>query len=167
MASSILTTSFHPLQQSQYRYNSTSTFGRKVSLVAQLETGNASKERNTMVKGGQQARHIKRFLNFSGEKPSTPLLDTINHPVHMKNLSIQELGKLADELREELVYTVSKTGGHLSSSLGVAELTVALHHVFDTREDKIIWDVGHQSYPHKILTGRRSGMHSIRQTCGL
>ncbi|KAL4312989.1 hypothetical protein GQ457_01G049690 [Hibiscus cannabinus] len=167
MASSILTTSFHPLQLSRYRYNSTSTFGRKVSLVAQLETGNASKERNTMVKGGQQARQMKRFLNFSGEKPSTPLLDTINHPVHMKNLSIQELGKLADELREELVYTVSKTGGHLSSSLGVADLTVALHHVFDTPADKIIWDVGHQSYPHKILTGRRSRMHSIRQTCGL
>ncbi|KAE8660257.1 putative 1-deoxy-D-xylulose-5-phosphate synthase [Hibiscus syriacus] len=120
-----------------------------------------------MVKGGQQTRQIKRFLNFSGEKPSTPLLDTINHPIHMKNLSIQELGKLADELREELVYTVSKTGGHLSSNLGVAELTVALHHVFDTPEDKIIWDVGHQAYPHKILTGRRSRMDSIRQTSGL
>ncbi|XVF47770.1 hypothetical protein PTKIN_Ptkin03bG0137000 [Pterospermum kingtungense] len=85
----------------------------------------------------------------------------------MKTLSIEDLVKLADELREELVYTVSKTGGHLSSSLGVAELTVALHHVFNTPEDKIIWDVGHQAYPHKILTGRRSRMHTIRQTCGL
>ncbi|GMP36329.1 hypothetical protein CsSME_00008490 [Camellia sinensis var. sinensis] len=85
----------------------------------------------------------------------------------MKNLSLEELEKLADELREEIVYTVSKTGGHLSSSLGVAELTVALHHVFNTPEDKIIWDVGHQTYPHKILTGRRSRMHTIRQTCGL
>ncbi|CAI0402913.1 unnamed protein product, partial [Linum tenue] len=78
-----------------------------------------------------------------------------------------ELESLADELREEIVYTVSKTGGHLSSSLGVAELTVALHHVFNTPEDKIIWDVGHQTYPHKILTGRRSRMPSIRQTFGL
>jgi 1-deoxy-D-xylulose-5-phosphate synthase len=106
-------------------------------------------------------------LNFSGEKPFTPILDTINYPIHMKNLSVQELEKLADELREDIVYTVSKTGGHLSSSLGVAELTVALHHVFNTPEDKIIWDVGHQTYPHKILTGRRSRMHTIRQTCGL
>ncbi|XVF70085.1 hypothetical protein PTKIN_Ptkin11bG0133200 [Pterospermum kingtungense] len=124
-----------------------------------------------MVKGGQRTtqndQHFKRFLNYSEEKPCTPLLDTINHPIHMKNLSIEELDQLADELREELVYTVSKTGGHLSSSLGVAELTVALHHVFDTPEDKIIWDVGHQAYPHKILTGRRSRMHTIRQTCGL
>ncbi|XP_043707982.1 probable 1-deoxy-D-xylulose-5-phosphate synthase 2, chloroplastic [Telopea speciosissima] len=85
----------------------------------------------------------------------------------MKNLSIKELELLADELREEIVYTVSKTGGHLSSNLGVVELSVSLHHVFNTPEDKIIWDVGHQAYPHKILTGRRSKMHTIRQTCGL
>ncbi|CAH2049716.1 unnamed protein product [Thlaspi arvense] len=78
-----------------------------------------------------------------------------------------ELKKLADELREEIVYTVSKTGGHLSSSLGVIELTIALHHVFNTPHDKIIWDVGHQTYAHKILTGRRSKMHTIRQTFGL
>lgn len=114
-----------------------------------------------------QETRQKRSLSFTGNKPSTPVLDTINYPIHMKNLSVQELGKLADELREEIVYTVSKTGGHLSSSLGVAELTVALHHVFDTPEDKIIWDVGHQTYPHKILTGRRSRMHTIRQTFGL
>ncbi|KAJ6330832.1 hypothetical protein OIU76_009431 [Salix suchowensis] len=114
-----------------------------------------------------QETRQKRSLNFTGNKPSTPVLDTINYPIHMKNLSVQELGKLADELREEIVYTVSKTGGHLSSSLGVAELTVALHHVFDTPEDKIIWDVGHQTYPHKILTGRRSRMHTIRKKFGL
>ncbi|KAJ6698732.1 1-D-DEOXYXYLULOSE 5-PHOSPHATE SYNTHASE-RELATED [Salix purpurea] len=114
-----------------------------------------------------QETRQKRSLSFTGNKPSTPVLDTINYPIHMKNLSVQELGKLADELREEIVYAVSKTGGHLSSSLGVAELTVALHHVFDTPEDKIIWDVGHQTYPHKILTGRRSRMHTIRQTFGL
>ncbi|KAL3819530.1 hypothetical protein ACJIZ3_005435 [Penstemon smallii] len=110
---------------------------------------------------------ITKNLNFSGEKPSTPILDTINYPIHMKNLSLEELEILTDELREELVYTVSKTGGHLSSSLGVAELTVALHHVFNSPEDKIIWDVGHQAYPHKILTGRRSKMGTIRQTFGL
>ncbi|KAL6331660.1 hypothetical protein AAG906_014310 [Vitis piasezkii] len=117
-----------------------------------------------------QARRNPRFtrsLNFSGEKPSTPVLDTINYPIHTKNLSIGELKTLAAELREEIVYTVSKTGGHLSSSLGVAELTIALHHVFNTPDDRIIWDVGHQAYAHKILTGRRSRMHTIRQTCGL
>ncbi|XP_042508656.1 probable 1-deoxy-D-xylulose-5-phosphate synthase 2, chloroplastic [Macadamia integrifolia] len=106
-------------------------------------------------------------INFSEEKPATPLLDTINYPVHLKNLSIRDLEQLAAELRAETVYNVSKTGGHLSSSLGVVELTVALHHVFDTPEDKIIWDVGHQTYPHKTLTGRRSRMHTIRQTSGL
>uniref|UniRef100_J3MJ51 1-deoxy-D-xylulose-5-phosphate synthase n=1 Tax=Oryza brachyantha TaxID=4533 RepID=J3MJ51_ORYBR len=106
-------------------------------------------------------------IDYSGEKPATPLLDTVNYPVHMKNLSTPELEQLAAELRAEIVHTVSKTGGHLSSSLGVVELAVALHHVFDTPEDKIIWDVGHQAYPHKILTGRRSRMNTIRQTSGL
>nr|AHB79076.1 1-deoxy-D-xylulose-5-phosphate synthase [Houttuynia cordata] len=109
----------------------------------------------------------KTELDFSGEKPSTPILDTINYPIHMKNLSVEELEKLANELRVEIVYTVSKTGGHLSASLGTAELSVALHHVFNAPEDRIIWDVGHQTYGHKILTGRRSRMHTIRQTSGL
>nr|XP_018681712.1 PREDICTED: probable 1-deoxy-D-xylulose-5-phosphate synthase 2, chloroplastic isoform X1 [Musa acuminata subsp. malaccensis] len=106
-------------------------------------------------------------IDFSGEKPPTPLLDTINYPIHMKNLSVQDLEQLAAELRAEIVFTVSKTGGHLSASLGVVELSVALHHVFDTPEDKIIWDVGHQAYTHKILTGRRSRMHTVRQTSGI
>ncbi|KAM4117617.1 hypothetical protein ACB094_02G138400 [Castanea mollissima] len=83
-------------------------------------------------------------INFSGEKPTTPLLGTINYPAHMKNLSTQDLEQLAAELRADIVYKVSKIGGHLSSSLGVVELSVALHHVFNTPEDKIIWDVGHQ-----------------------
>ncbi|KMT09297.1 hypothetical protein BVRB_6g133960 [Beta vulgaris subsp. vulgaris] len=78
-----------------------------------------------------------------------------------------DLEQLSAEVRAELVYTVAKTGGHLSSSLGVVDLTVALHHVFNTPEDKIIWDVGHQAYAHKILTGRRSKMHTIRKTSGL
>ncbi|KAL4376116.1 hypothetical protein GQ457_02G008900 [Hibiscus cannabinus] len=83
-------------------------------------------------------------IDFSGNKPATPLLDTINYPLHMKNLSTGELEQLAAEIRADIVHSVSKTGGHLSSSLGVVELTIALHHVFDTPEDKIIWDVGHQ-----------------------
>ncbi|GMI68719.1 CLOROPLASTOS ALTERADOS 1, 1-DEOXY-D-XYLULOSE 5-PHOSPHATE SYNTHASE [Hibiscus trionum] len=106
-------------------------------------------------------------IDFSGNKPPTPLLDTINYPLHMKNLSTGELEQLAAEIRADIVHSVSKTGGHLSSSLGVVELTIALHHVFDTPEDKVIWDVGHQAYPHKILTGRRSRMHTIRKTSGL
>ncbi|URD98390.1 Dehydrogenase E1 component [Musa troglodytarum] len=106
-------------------------------------------------------------IDFSGEMPATPLLDTINDPIHMKNLSTEDLEQLAAELRAEIVFSVSKTGGHLSASLGVVELAVALHHVFNTPEDKIFWDVGHQAYPHKILTGRRSRMHTIRQTPGL
>ncbi|KAL3527566.1 hypothetical protein ACH5RR_012222 [Cinchona calisaya] len=106
-------------------------------------------------------------IDFSGEKPATPLLDTINYPIHMKNLSTHDLEQLAAELRAEIVFSVAKTGGHLSSSLGVVELTVALHHVFNTPEDRIIWDVGHQAYTHKILTGRRAKMHTIRQTSGL
>eukprot|EP00850_Spirogloea_muscicola_P012160 SM000078S22019 [mRNA] locus=s78:5748:9431:+ [translate_table: standard] len=85
----------------------------------------------------------------------------------MKNLAIPELKQLADELRSEVIFTVSKTGGHLGSSLGVVELTVALHHVFNSPADRMIWDVGHQTYPHKILTGRRSKMLTLRSTGGL
>jgi len=85
----------------------------------------------------------------------------------MKNLSVEQLGQLAKELRAETIKNVSQTGGHLGSSLGVIELTVALHYVYDTPDDKILWDVGHQAYPHKILTGRREQMKTIRQTGGL
>ncbi|KAI9125400.1 hypothetical protein K1719_004016 [Acacia pycnantha] len=106
-------------------------------------------------------------IDFSEHKPATPLLDTINYPIHMNNLSIGDLEQLAAELRADIVHSVSDTGGHLSSSLGVIELAVALHHVFNTPEDKIIWDVGHQAYPHKILTGRRHRMHTMRKTSGL
>ncbi|KAG6502678.1 probable 1-deoxy-D-xylulose-5-phosphate synthase 2, chloroplastic [Zingiber officinale] len=106
-------------------------------------------------------------IDCSAEKPATPLLDTINFPIHMKNLSPKDLEQLSAELRSEIMYMVSKSGGHLGASLGVVELAVALHHVFNAPEDKIIWDVGHQAYPHKILTGRRSRMHTIRQTSGL
>ena len=88
-------------------------------------------------------------------RPSTPLLDRVNTPADLRNLSNEQLRQVADELRAETVDAVSTTGGHLGASLGVVELTVALHAVFDSPTDKIIWDVGHQAYPHKILTGRR------------
>ncbi|KAF8377398.1 hypothetical protein HHK36_030775 [Tetracentron sinense] len=126
-------------------------------------TSSDGEERKVMIRKEKEGWKI----DFSGEKPSTPLLDTINYPIHMKNLSTQDLEQLSAELRADIVYTLSKSGGHLSSSLGVVELSVALHHVFNTPEDKIIWDVGHQAYPHKILTGRRSRMHTIRKTSGL
>ncbi|CAI9762671.1 unnamed protein product [Fraxinus pennsylvanica] len=104
---------------------------------------------------------------YHSQRPPTPLLDTINYPIHMKNLSTKELKQLTDELRSDVIFNVSKTGGHLGSSLGVIELTVALHYVFNAPRDRILWDVGHQSYPHKILTGRRDKMHTLRQTNGL
>jgi 1-deoxy-D-xylulose-5-phosphate synthase len=98
---------------------------------------------------------------------STPLLDTINTPADTRNLDVPELRQLADELRAETIHAVSKTGGHLGAGLGVVELTVALHHVFDTPRDILIWDVGHQAYPHKILTGRRDRIRTLRQGGGL
>ncbi|MGC9953367.1 MAG: 1-deoxy-D-xylulose-5-phosphate synthase [Rhizomicrobium sp.] len=97
----------------------------------------------------------------------TPLLDGVNAPSDLRALPRSDLHQLADELRKELIDVVSVTGGHLGSNLGVVELTVALHYVFDTPNDKLIWDVGHQAYPHKILTGRRSRMRSLRQGGGL
>ncbi len=98
---------------------------------------------------------------------STPLLDTVNVPADMKRLSHGQLRQLADELRSEMIDAVSTTGGHLGAGLGVIELTVALHYVFDTPLDRLIWDVGHQAYPHKILTGRRDRIRTLRQGGGL
>jgi len=100
-------------------------------------------------------------------RPHTPTLDRIAGPADLKGLSDAALVRLADELRQDVVSAVSQTGGHLGSSLGVVELTVALHAVFNTPHDKIIWDVGHQCYPHKILTGRRDRMNTLRQKDGL
>ena len=97
----------------------------------------------------------------------TPLLDRVSEPADMRDFSVEELKQLADELRFETIDAVSETGGHLGAGLGVVELTVALHHVFDTPTDRLIWDVGHQSYPHKILTGRRDRIRTIRQPGGL
>ena len=96
-----------------------------------------------------------------------PLLQTINDPADLRRLSRADLKVLATELREFVLQSVSQTGGHLSSNLGTVELTVALHHVFNTPEDRLVWDVGHQTYPHKILTGRRDRMHTLRQLGGI
>jgi len=99
--------------------------------------------------------------------PITPLLDKVSSPADMRAFSIVELQQLADELRAETIDAVSQTGGHLGAGLGVVELTVALHHVYDTPRDILIWDVGHQAYPHKILTGRRDRIRTLRQGGGL
>src|SRR5678810_1120211 len=99
--------------------------------------------------------------------PATPLLDTVSSPADLHGLSLPELRQLADELRAETIDAVSTTGGHLGAGLGVVELTVALHHVFQTPRDIIVWDVGHQVYPHKILTGRRGRIRTLRQGGGL
>ncbi len=100
-------------------------------------------------------------------RPSTPLLDTIDVPADIRRLKAEQLHQLADELRQETISAVSVTGGHLGAGLGVVELTVALHHVFDTPRDRLLWDVGHQAYPHKIVTGRRSRIRTLRQEGGL
>ena len=97
----------------------------------------------------------------------TGLLDSIQAPADLRRLNRAQLKPLADELREFLLHSVAKTGGHLSSNLGTVELTVALHYVFNTPEDRIVWDVGHQTYPHKILTGRKDRMHTLRQLGGI
>jgi len=97
----------------------------------------------------------------------TPLLDTVNDPSDIRDFTPEQLNQLASELRNDTIRSVSITGGHLGASLGVVELTVAIHHVFNTPEDRLIWDVGHQCYPHKILTGRRDRMNTIRQGGGI
>jgi 1-deoxy-D-xylulose-5-phosphate synthase len=101
------------------------------------------------------------------ENSGTPLLDRVESPEDLREFSLDQLKELADEVRDETVRAVSYTGGHLGASLGVVELTIALHHVFQTPDDRLIWDVGHQAYPHKILTGRRQRMRTLRQGAGL
>src|SRR6187549_2508583 len=95
--------------------------------------------------------------------PSTPLLDKVASPADTRGLNASELKQLADELRAEMIDVVSQTGGHFGAGLGVVVLTVALHHVYQTPDDILIWDVGHQAYPHKILTGRRERIRTLRQ----
>ncbi|HEY0963545.1 MAG TPA: 1-deoxy-D-xylulose-5-phosphate synthase [Pseudomonadales bacterium] len=100
-------------------------------------------------------------------RPTTPLLDSVNYPADLRQLAPEQLGPLAQELREFLLYSVGQTGGHFGAGLGVVELTIALHYVYNTPHDRLVWDVGHQSYPHKILTGRRERMLTMRQAGGL
>ena len=109
----------------------------------------------------------KTFDRIPHERPETPLLDTINNPSEMRNLSSEQLLILADELRGYLLFSVGQSGGHFGAGLGAIELTIALHYIFDTPDDKLVWDVGHQAYPHKILTGRREEITTIRQAEGL
>lgn len=110
---------------------------------------------------------MKVFDSIPDKCPETPLLDRVNSPSDLKQLKENQLEEFCDELREFLLYTVGQTGGHFGAGLGVIELTVALHYVFDSPKDKIVWDVGHQTYPHKIITGRKSLMSSMRQKDGL
>ena len=110
---------------------------------------------------------MKTYSEIPKSLPDTPLLDKVNYPSDLKQLTKKELRQLADELREYLIYSVAKSGGHFGAGLGVIELTVALHYIFNTPEDNLIWDVGHQSYPHKIITGRKKEISTIRSKDGL
>lgn len=110
---------------------------------------------------------MKLFDEIPRERPATPLLDTFDHPAALRAMTPAQLSRLADELRAYLLYSVGVSGGHFGAGLGVVELSVALHHVFHTPHDRLVWDVGHQAYPHKILTGRREAMLGIRQHGGL
>src|SRR5579884_821516 len=121
---------------------------------------------------------LPRFFLLKGEFRMTapspasamenrPLLDKLKTPADLRQLDADQLQQVADELRAETISAVAVTGGHLGASLGVVELTVALHYVFDTPRDRLVWDVGHQAYPHKIITGRRSRIRTLRQGGGL
>ena len=107
------------------------------------------------------------FEEIPTSRPDTPLLDQVNAPSDLRKMKKEELPLLVRELREFLLYSVGQTGGHFGAGLGVVELTVALHYLFNTPEDRIVWDVGHQAYPHKILTGRRDALLKIRQEDGI
>ena len=109
----------------------------------------------------------KTYTDMPHSRPATPLLDMVNAPADLRTLNTDELVQLTDELRLFMLFCVGKTGGHFGAGLGVTELTVALHYVFNTPNDRLVWDVGHQTYPHKILTGRREQMLSMRQKDGL
>src|SRR4051812_29164214 len=101
------------------------------------------------------------------DRPETPLLDQVEFPADIRALSKEQLPELADQLRQEVISAGAGTGGALGAGLGVVELTVAIHYVFDTPHDKLVWDVGHQAYPHKIVTGRRDRIRTLRQGGGL
>src|SRR4051795_12078816 len=111
--------------------------------------------------------HPRKAKSLMSDRPDTPLLDKVKYPSDIRGLSKEQLPQLADELRQETISAVSVTGGHLGAGLGVVELTVAVHYVFDTPNDRLVWDVGHQAYPHKIITGRRDRIRTLRQGDGL
>ena len=110
---------------------------------------------------------MKIFKEIPSSKPNTPLLDRVEFPADFRSFSINELQTLSDELREYLLYSVGQSGGHLGGGLGVVELSVILHYLYKTPFDKLVWDVGHQAYPHKILTGRKNVIETIRKKSGL
>lgn len=110
---------------------------------------------------------MKIFKEIPTQKPITPILDNINLPSDIRSFSLGELESLANEIREFLLYSVGQSGGHLGGGLGVIELTIILHYIFNTPFDNLVWDVGHQAYPHKILTGRKNEMQTIRKKGGL
>src|SRR5262249_38613096 len=130
---------------------------RKVRLLAQC---------STIFSATADSRAVRVWISM-GLPSKTALLDRVQEPQDLRALPKSELRQVADELRAELIDVVSVTGGHLGAGLGVVELTAALHYVFNTPDDKIIWDVGHQAYPHKIITNRRERMRSLRQGRGL
>ena len=109
----------------------------------------------------------KTFTDIPLTRPHTPLLHRIGAPADLRRLPETDLEQMVDELRAYLLYAVGRAGGHFGAGLGVVELTVALHYVFDTPRDRLVWDIGHQAYPHKILTGRRDAMRTIRKAGGL
>lgn len=115
----------------------------------------------------KKQRQAKVFREILTTKPDTPILDKVDFPCDLKSLSIDELNQLADEVRAYLLYCVGISGGHFGANLGVVELTIALHRVLNAPNDKIIWDVGHQAYTHKLLTGRKDRLASIRAKDGL
>jgi len=110
---------------------------------------------------------LSAVTNINMSENPFPLLRNISSPDDVRNLPEAQLNQLANELRQFVIQSVAKTGGHLSAGLGTVELTLALHYVYNTPEDKLVWDVGHQSYPHKIITGRRDQMDSMRKHGGL
>ena len=103
------------------------------------------------------------MVNKKNRSSFSPILDQVNDPKDLKFLEIEDLEQLSSELRSDMIDSVSKTGGHLGAGLGVVELAVAIHYVFNTPHDRLIWDVGHQAYPHKILTSRRNQMNTLRK----
>src|SRR6186713_1879419 len=107
------------------------------------------------------------FNEIPTSRPATPLLDSIDSPADLRQLEEKQLPQLAEELRAFLLYSVGQTGGHFGAGLGVVELTIALHYVYETPDDRLVWDVGHQAYPHKVLTGRGDELHTIKQKDGL